>query len=95
MNTCQICHLRFADSETYEYRGFMFCEEHFEEGIKRVDRKRDFVMETLDKTIKSQRNGEFIHNRLKYHQGNVAPDGLPIIPIKPPMVEEEYRNGIL
>jgi len=51
MNTCQICKKQFDDSETYEYRGFLFCEEHFDEGIKRVDEKRSFVMEVTEKSV--------------------------------------------
>jgi len=84
----------FDDSETYEYRGFMFCQPHFSEGIKRVDEKRSFVMETTEKSIKSQRTGEFINNRKKYHLRNVLADGLPIIKSKEPQVLQDYEKGI-
>lgn len=95
MNTCQICKKQFDDSETYEYRGFLFCEEHFDEGIAKVDGKREMVMETIEKSVKSQRSGEFVNNRTKYNLGNVAEDGLPIMKVKEPMIEEEYRQGKL
>ncbi|MFA5730309.1 MAG: hypothetical protein WC938_03795 [Candidatus Paceibacterota bacterium] len=62
--------------DVYEYRGFNFHEKCFDEGIKKVDQKRNQVMETVSKSIESQRNGEFINNRNKYHTGNVASDGL-------------------
>lgn len=95
MNTCQLCKEEFDDSDTYEYRGFMFCQPHFEEGIKRVDEKRSFVMEVTEKSITSQRNGEFKNNSNKYNLNNVAGDGLPIIKVKEPLVLQEYEKGIL
>ena len=95
MNTCQICKEKFSDSDTYEYRGFTFCQPHFDEGCKRVDEKRSFVIETVDKSVKSQRTGEFMNNRDKYHLGNVASDGLPIIKVNEPQVLKDYESGIL
>jgi len=94
-NKCQICGNYFDDSETYEYRGFMACEEHFDELCKKVDDKREAVMQTVEKSTESQRKGEFMNNRGKYHLGNVAPDGLPIIKIKETEIEKEYREGKL
>lgn len=91
-NKCQLCKEYFDDSETYEYRGFMFCENHFDEGIKRVDEKRSFVMEVVEKSIKSQRVGEFINNP---NNKNFAPDGLPIVKVKEPLVLQEYERGEL
>jgi len=73
----------------------MFCEPHFDEGCKRVDEKRSFVMEVTEKSIISQRNGEFKNNRDKYHLGNVASDGLPIIKVKEPQILKDYEAGIL
>lgn len=94
-NKCQVCQELFEDSETYEYRGFMFCEKHFDEGIKKVDYKRQEVIVETEHSIKSQRNAEFINNRSKYHLGNVAPDGLPIMRVKEPMRLKDYEKGIL
>ena len=95
MNKCQLCKEMFDDSDTYEYRGFLFCQEHFDEGIKRVDEKRDFVMEVTNASTISQRNGEFKNNSKKYNINNVAPDGLPIIKVKEPLVLQEYERGEL
>jgi hypothetical protein len=82
-NKCQVCKERFDDCETYEYRGFTFCEPHFDQGIELVDEKRSAVIETVSKATENQRKGEFVNNiRHKYHIGNVASDGLPIIKIK-------------
>lgn len=91
MNTCQICKKLFSDSDTYEYRGFMFCESHFEDGIKRVDEKRSFVMEVTEASVRSQRNGAFANG----HTGKLASDGLPIIKVKEPLILQEYEKGIL
>ena len=95
MNTCQLCKKQFEDSDTYEYRGFIFCEPHFAEGIKRVDEKRSFVMETTEKSVLSQRGGEFVNNHKKYNISNVAGDGLPIVKVKEPLVLQDYENHVL
>lgn len=81
--------------DEYEYRGFVFHEACFDEGIKRVDEKRSSVMEVINKSTESQRKGEFVHNSSKYNLQNVAEDGLPIIKIKEPKVLKDYENGIL
>lgn len=95
MNKCQICNEMFDDSDTYEYRGFMSCSPHFEELQAKVDNKRQEVMEVTEHSIKSQRTGEFVNNRSKYHLGNVASDGLPIIKPKEPQILQDYEQGIL
>ena len=94
-NKCQACKKYFDDSETYEYRGFMFCEEHFDEGVDKVDDKREEVMKVTEASTRNQRNGEFVNNRKKYHLGNVAGDGLPIMKIKEPQILKDYESGNL
>ncbi len=93
MNKCQMCKKMFDDSETYEYRGFMFCEEHFDEGIKRVDEKRSFVMETTEKSIRSQADGEW--NNGGYKTMKTDAGGRPITKAKEPEVLKEYERGEL
>ena len=92
---CQICGKKLDESETYEYRGFYACENHFEELREKVDYKRREVIEVTNAAIKSQRIGEFLRNRQKYNKGNVAFDGLPIIKPKIPQILMDYENGIL
>lgn len=92
---CQVCKGQFELSELYEYRGFSFCSEHFEEGQEKVNYKREQVMETTEASVKSQRSGEFVNNRKKYHLGNVAGDGLPIITPTEPQILKDYEKGIL
>ena len=92
---CATCGTTESESGFYEYRGFIFCEPHFDGGIEKVDRKRGEVMKVTNASISSQRNGEFANNRSKYHLGNVASDGLPIMPLKEPQILKDYENGIL
>jgi len=45
MNKCQICKEMFSDSDTYEYRGAMSCQPHFEELQGKRDYQRQEVIE--------------------------------------------------
>ncbi len=95
---CGVSYSNFDADEKhgiYEYRGFLLCEECHEVGIKAVDYKREQVREVVEATTKSQRAGEFVNNRGKYHSENVAVDGLPIIKIKEPQILKDYEKGIL
>lgn len=73
----------------------MFCGPHFDDGEERVNRKRAEVISVTEHSIASQRAGEFVNNRQKYHTGNVATDGLPIITPKEPQILKDYENGLL
>lgn len=44
MNKCSICKKMFPDYETYEYRGALACEKHFDEAIKMRDFQRGELM---------------------------------------------------
>jgi len=92
---CQICKQYFEDDEMYEYRGFIACEKHFDELISKVDNKRNQVMETTQKSVNSQRKGEFVNNNNKYNLNNVASDGLPIMKVNEPQILKDYEKGIL
>ena len=92
-NKCAICGDYFDDSETYEYRGFIFCEEHFDEGIERVDEKRSFVMETTEKSVRSQADGEWANGVYKTMKTDAG--GRPITKVSEPQVLKDYENGKL
>lgn len=102
---CSLCHEiietpdygdgTYDESDVYEYRGFYFHAKCFEKGCEKVDERRREVMEVTEKSIMSQRRGEFVNNHGKYHLGNVAPDGLPIIKPKEPQILQDYENGKL
>jgi hypothetical protein len=92
---CQKCKKPFDLDALYEYRGFVFCEEHFNEGQVLVEEKRAVVMEVVGRSVHSQRAGEFVNNRHKYHLGNVASDGLPRIKPNEPQILKDYEAGVL
>jgi len=92
-NKCEICKEMFDDSDTYEYRGFLSCGEHFDELQVRVDDKRELVMETINKSSESQRNGEWDNGGYKTMKTDSG--GRPITKIKEPLVENEYKEGKL
>ena len=105
MEICQHCKKEietpdFGDgtldySNVYEYRGFTFHAECMDAGEKKVEEKRKEVIEVTEHSLLSQRKGEFINNRDKYHLGNVASDGLPRIKPKEPQILKDYENGTL
>jgi len=90
---CAECKERIPESITYEYRGRLFCEKHdFDEQSEKRESERRNVMEITEHSVESQRRGEFVNNRKKYHSGNVAADGLPIMKIQEPMALKEYES---
>ncbi len=93
LNKCQICNEMFDDSNTYEYRGFTSCSEHFDELQEKVNFKRSQVMEVVDHSIRSQVDGEW-HNG-GYKTMKVGTDGRPITSVKEPQILKDYENGIL
>jgi len=38
---CSVCYKILNRSDSYEYRGFIFCEKHFDEGQEKVETKRN------------------------------------------------------
>lgn len=93
-NTCAECGKRIPDSHASEYRGRVWCggKHDFDEQVAKRDYERNEVMEEINASVKSQRTGEFINNRSKYHLGNVANDGLPIMQIKEPQRLKDYEG---
>lgn len=100
---CQLCKKQietpdFGDgildySDLYEYRGFDFHEKCFDEGCKKVDAKRNEVINTVDKSIRSQADGQW-HNG-GYKNMKTGSDGKPITKVKEPQILKDYENGIL
>lgn len=93
MNECQVCHEKFDDSQTYEYRGFMFCEEHFDEGCEKVDGKRQEVQEVTEHSVRSQADGEWANGG--YKTMKVDTGGRPITTVKEPQILKDYESGKL
>lgn len=93
-NTCAECGKRIPDSHASEYRGRIWCEsEHdLDEQVAKRDGERQEVMAVTNASVESQRKGEFVNNRQKYHLGNVAQDGLPIIKVREPEILKKYES---
>lgn len=91
---CQLCKEELIDdSDTYEYRGFLFHEKCFDEGCEMVNHKRGQVMEVVDHSIRSQADGEWQNGG--YKTMKVGADGKPITKVKEPKILQDYENGIL
>lgn len=80
-------------SDVYDYRGFTFHEKCFDEGCKKVDYKREEVMEVVDHSVRSQADGEWQNGGYKTMKTDAS--GKPITKVKEPMILQDYENGIL
>jgi hypothetical protein len=85
----------FDYSDVYEYRGFSFHEKCFDEGIKRVDEKRQEVTEETEHSLKSQAGGEWMNGG--YRTMKTDPHtGKPLLKNpKQPQKLTDYEDGIL
>ena len=90
---CSTCGKVLNQSDAYDYRGFIFCNEHFDDGQIKVDDKRQEIIEVQDKMVRSQADGEWANGG--YKTMKVGHDGKPITKIKEPKIVEDYENGIL
>lgn len=81
-------------SDVYEYRGFSFHEDCFDEGVKRVDYKRSEVSETVNATVKSQSGGEWQNGGYKYMKTDVSGRPIPTN-VTEPKILKDYEKGIL
>jgi recombinational DNA repair protein (RecF pathway) len=48
---CATCGTTESEDGFYEYRGFVFCQPHFDEGIKKVDYKRGELSKVFRQTL--------------------------------------------
>ncbi len=82
-------------SDIYDYRGFSFHERCFGSGIKKVDEKRQEVMEETEHSINSQVNGEWQSGGYRYMKTDPH-TGKPLVKnLKQPQKLKDYENGIL
>lgn len=89
----EICGGYFDDSETYEYRGVMACEEHFDELCQKRDAQRQQVIETTQASVRSQADGEW-HNG-GYKTMKTDNGGRPITKVREPQTLKDYEDGLL
>lgn len=92
-NKCAICGDYFDDSETYEYRGVMSCQPHFDELCGKRDEQRQRVMEVTDKSIRSQADGEWQNGG--YKNMKVDAGGRPVTKVREPQILKDYEDGKL
>lgn len=81
-------------SDIYEYRGFDFHEKCFDDGIKKVDYKREEVCVTTEASIKSQSGGEWMNGGYKTMKTDMSGNPIPT-KVKEPQILKDYENGIL
>ena len=87
---CSTCNKVLNQSDAYDYRGFVFCEEHFDEGEEKVEKKRQEVMQVTEHAVKSQVNGTWHnggHKTMKTDAG-----GNPITKVKEPQILKDYED---
>lgn len=92
-NKCAICGDEFPDSETYEYRGVLSCEEHHAELIAKRDYQRQQIIDSTDKKIRSQADGEWMNGGYRTMETDTG--GRPITKIKEPLEIKNYEDGKL
>lgn len=85
----------FDMSDVYDYRGFTFHEKCFDEGVEKVDYKRNEVREITEHSINSQAGGEWSNGGYRTmktdpHTGRPIPTKITV-----PQILTDYENGIL
>lgn len=90
---CAICGEELPDSECYEYRGVYSCAKHFDELQQKRDYQRQQVIETTEKSVRSQADGEWQHGGYKTMKTDTA--GRPIAKVKEPQALKDYEDGKL
>jgi len=91
---CSTCEKVLNKSDAYEYRGFIFCEEHFDKGQEKVEYKRQQVIEVVDHSIKSQAGGEWANGGYKTMKTDKGGNPIPS-KINEPQILKDYEKGIL
>lgn len=103
-STCELCKKDidtpdFGDgvldySDVYEYRGFSFHGDCFDEGVEKVDYKRSEVVKTVDASVRSQADGEWQNGGYKYMKTDVSGRPIPS-KVTEPQILKDYENGKL
>ena len=90
-HNCSVCKKRIPESEAYEYRGAISCEEHSEEATERRDLERQEVMKETNHAVRSQADGEWQNGGYKYMKTDPH-TGKPITKIKESQRLKEYEG---
>lgn len=91
-NTCAECGERIPDSHASEYRGRIWCEgkHDFDEQVAKRDFERQEVIEEVEKSVRSQADGEWVNGGYKTMKAGA--DGKPITKIKEPYRLRKYEG---
>ncbi|CQI98208.1 hypothetical protein [Yersinia frederiksenii] len=93
--TCAVCKAEFDSNDTYEYRGFYSCDEHFDELQERVDGKRQRIIDDFDAKSKPLRGLDISPDSVIGRANREILKGPIEVCSKETPIEKEYSNGIL
>ncbi|MFU9076248.1 hypothetical protein ACNART_08340 [Proteus sp. LHD240705] len=95
MNKCCLCKKELDDYNGYEYRGFHSCEEHFDEVIARVDRKRQEIISQFDSISRPLKGLDISPDNSIGKANRELLKGSIEVSGKETYLGKEYRKGIL
>ncbi|AND13846.1 MULTISPECIES: hypothetical protein [Proteus] len=95
MNKCCLCKKELDDYNGYEYRGFHSCEEHFDEVIARVDRKRQEIISQFDSISRPLKGLDISPDNPIGKANRELLKGSLEVCSKETLLEKEYRKGII
>ena len=92
---CAVCKAEFDSNDTYEYRGFYSCDEHFDELQERVNGKRQRIIDDFDAKSKPLQGLDISTNSVICRANREILKGPIEVCSKETLIEKEYSNGIL
>lgn len=93
--TCAVCKAEFDSNDTYEYRGFYSCGDHFDELQERVDGKRQRIIDDFDAKSKPLQGLDISIDSVIGRANREILKGSIEVCSKETLIEKDYRNGIL
>ncbi|CNI62903.1 Uncharacterised protein [Yersinia massiliensis] len=93
--TCAVCKAEIDSNDTYEYRGFYGCGEHFEELQDKVDMMRQRIIDDFDAKSKPLQGLDISTNSVIGRANRETLKGPIEVCSKESLIEKDYRNGIL
>lgn len=92
---CAVCKAEFDSNDTYEYRGFYSCDEHFDELQERVNGKRQRIIDDFDAKSKPLQGLDINTNSVIGRANREILKGPIEVCSKETLIEKEYSSGIL
>jgi hypothetical protein len=91
-NICAVCGKRICDSNTYEYKDYMFCEDCFDVGKEKVNYKISQAVESINARSVGIGDPYFFESALKE---NPTFRNAVEVAGKESQFEKDLRNGVL